>query len=389
VNEKREIILIDQRGTQYTDLPLICPDYATARVQAMLDNQFREEVVPLESQALVNCAQSAVDQGINIEVFNSLQNVADIKDLRDALGYDQINLYGVSYGSMLAQHIMREYPEMLRSVTLDGVFPLSIDFGTDMGKVKGQAYEDFVTACAADEACNQAYPDLGQRLAEFYDALEASPVPITLTDNATGQTVEAPMDGDLMATVLINSLYRTSYYDDLLAGLKAAGEGDFSFFARDVPRALTLDGLAVLMHFTTICAEDADFTMEDVGVEDAPPLLQGYVETNSAVYLTVCEALNLPRLDNVVDEAVESDLPVLALSGQLDPATPVAWLDQVLPGLSNAYSFINPAGAHGQLPFGRDDDCIADIFSSFLDDPATEPDADCLQEEQIQFLPAE
>lgn len=73
------------------------------------------------------------------------------------------------------------------------------------------------------------------------------------------------------------------------------------------------------------------------------------------------------------------------MSGAYDPATPVEWLDDLLPSLSNAYSVINPVGGHGQLPFGVDDACIAGIFTSYLNDPASEPDASCLKDEMLPY----
>ena len=385
VNKDREIIFVDQRGTRYSEPALFCQDYGAARAQAAIANQFREKGVEQESKALVDCALNAHSKGVDIPAFNSVQNAADIKALRDALGFEQINLYGVSYGTLLSQHIMQQYPEMLRTVTLDGVFPMGQPWVKNMGEYKTKAYERFVQSCAQDGACNETYPDMDKIIPALFDKLEKQPEAVTLTDNTTGQTAQAALDGDLFATILMNNIYRTSFYDDLLAGLKQANEGDFSFFARQVPTTLMMPDLAVIMHFSTVCEESANFTMDDVGVEKAPELLQGYVEMNSQVYLDVCGQLKLPPLPAEATQPVKSDAPTLILSGAFDPATPAQWVDDVTPGLSHAYSLLNPAGGHGQLPFGVDDACIAGIFTAFLNNPATEPDASCLKNEELPY----
>ncbi len=384
-NKDRELIFIDQRGTRYTEPPLFCNEYGTARLQAVLDNKFREEAVPMEAEALVKCAQNAQSQGVDVAAFNSLQNAADIKDLRDALGFDKINIYGVSYGTLLTQHIMRDYPEMLRSVVLDGIFPLGQAWVKGMGQYKTDAYNRFVQSCVQDDACNQTYPDMDQFIPALYAQLEQKPAAITLTSSVDGQSVQAPLDGDLMMTILMNAIYRTSFYDDLLAGLKMAGEGNYAFFQQQAASAITLPDLAIIMHFSTVCEESADFTMDEVGVDQAPEMLQGYVEMNSKVYLDVCGQLKLPTLPEKALQPLQSDLPVLALSGAFDPATPVTWLDNILPGLPNAHSLINPAGGHGQLSLSQDDACIAGIFTSFLNDPASEPDGSCLKDETLPY----
>jgi pimeloyl-ACP methyl ester carboxylesterase len=95
--------------------------------------------------------------------------------------------------------------------------------------------------------------------------------------------------------------------------------------------------------------------------------------------------LNFQPLPDFVNQPLKSDLPTLVLSGAYDPATPVEWLDDLLPGLSNAYSLINPVGGHGQLSLDVDDACIAGIFTSYLNDPTSEPDASCLKDETLPY----
>jgi len=64
-----------------------------------------------------------VHQGVNLSAYNTQESAADIEDLRIALGYQQLNLYGVSYGSLLVLDTMRFFPQSVRSAVIDGVVP--------------------------------------------------------------------------------------------------------------------------------------------------------------------------------------------------------------------------------------------------------------------------
>ena len=69
-------------------------------------------------------------EGVDFTAFTSKQNAADMYSVADALGYDQFNYFGVSYGTLLGQYVMdqaKDHPGMLRSVILDSVVPINFD----------------------------------------------------------------------------------------------------------------------------------------------------------------------------------------------------------------------------------------------------------------------
>jgi pimeloyl-ACP methyl ester carboxylesterase len=82
-----------------------------------------EEANAIEVEAMLRCRDRLIQEGIDLSAYNSAASAADVNDLRIALGYDQVNLYGVSYGSRLALTVMRDYPGILRSVILDSTYP--------------------------------------------------------------------------------------------------------------------------------------------------------------------------------------------------------------------------------------------------------------------------
>ncbi|MCA9904902.1 MAG: alpha/beta fold hydrolase, partial [Anaerolineae bacterium] len=106
--QDRDLILLDQRGTGYSFPSLNCP-----------------EIEESEDDATQACRDRLVADGVNLQAYNSAENAADVADLRVALGYDEWNLYGISYGTRLAQTIVRDYPQGIRSVILDSAYPLA------------------------------------------------------------------------------------------------------------------------------------------------------------------------------------------------------------------------------------------------------------------------
>ena len=89
--EQRDYILFDQRGTQYSDPFLYCLPYDEylwdAREQAMSLAEYNAGALPI----LDACLEEWRSQGISLAAYNSVENAADVNDLRLALGYDQVN----------------------------------------------------------------------------------------------------------------------------------------------------------------------------------------------------------------------------------------------------------------------------------------------------------
>ena len=125
---------------------------------------------------LADCRDDLVDEGVDPSRYNSVASAADVADLRMALGYDRWNLLGVSYGTRLAQTVLRTHPEGVRSVILDSVYPTASDSLAELPDQMQAAFDHFFAACRADPACDGRYPNLEARFAALVDRLRrASP----------------------------------------------------------------------------------------------------------------------------------------------------------------------------------------------------------------------
>ena len=144
---------------------------------------------------------------MNLALYNSAQNAADVEALRQALGYDQINLYGTSYGTRLALTTMRDFPQGLRSVVIDSVVPLQADTYARTPANGAQALANVFKACAADPVCNENYPNLPQVLLELKDKFDKNPIKFEVTLNS-GEKQEALLNGDGLISTLFQACMR-------------------------------------------------------------------------------------------------------------------------------------------------------------------------------------
>ena len=121
--------------------------------------------------------------GADLSAYNSTENAANFADLRKVLGLTTWNVYGTSYGSYLAQTLMRDHPEGIRSVVLDSVLPTTYTIPENWWITRA-GFDNIFQACAAQPACNSAHPGLQETFTRLVNKLEAEP--LTATDLAHG-----------------------------------------------------------------------------------------------------------------------------------------------------------------------------------------------------------
>ena len=376
LRSKRDIILFDQRGTLYSEPNLVC----TELIEAI------PEILPLESEAadarseeaLAACHQRLVSENINLSVFNSLENAADIEALRVALGYDKINFYGVSYGTLLGLHLIRNHPEHLRSVILDSVVPAQTNFIPLVAQSTERVFTEFFQACANDLACRTTYPDLEERLFALIDQLNEAPVTISLTDSETGQTMEARFSGDDLLGLIYQIFYIPEGHAITPKVVENIAAGDYTFVEQIWPLFIFDRTFSQGMYFSVICAEDADFNPTTIPLTGVRPRFAESAVSDAQELLDVCKLWQVTSLPATVDDPVVSDIPTLLLSGQFDPITPPSFAATAAETLSNGYLYVASNASHGVAL--SPDACINRLLDRFLDDPTTAPNAGCLAE---------
>lgn len=386
IAQDRDIVIFNQRGTQYAEPELFCTELFDATGE-LLEMEDSDTAVQAYNDLLMACHQRLVAAGIDLSAYNSLENAADVDAIRQALGYESYNFYGVSYGTLLGLHLMRTHPEHLRSVILDGVVPPNLNFIPEVPRTEDRILDELFAACAADPACSHDYPDLEARYFALVDQLNAAPLRVTVMDPDTGRRYRAVVDGD----TLRNIIFQVFYVEDATAIVPRAiaelEQGQTQFIASIWPLFEFDRTFSVGMYFSVICSEDADFVPDALDLTNLPPAIANTAVDDLQEFIDSCALWPVDLLPGSIDDPVTSEIPTLLLSGQLDPITPPAFAAVAAASLTNSTAVVDPSGSHG-IAFTHP--CINQIVQDFIDDPATVPDSSCLAfEEPAAVVPAD
>ncbi|SDE87510.1 TAP-like protein [Blastococcus fimeti] len=379
----RDLVLLDQRGTGLSEPSLACDEYTDWALGSLGSDLPDEELEAQALAALEECHARLADDGVDFADYNSAASAADLEDLRVALGYDEWNLYGISYGTRLAQQAMRDHPDGIRSVVLDSAYPLDAALYEEMPGNAERAMEALFTTCADDLACATAYPDLGGTFRDLVATLNAAPAPITVVDANSGERVDDDLDGNALVGFLFDSLYSTELVPHLPEVITAAAAGEFGSIGLLVgTQTQTLDFQAIAQQLAVQCHEEMVFqSYLDIAAAAAEhPLVEGYFEdgplSGTGLAMT-CSSWDAGAAAPEADEPLASDIPTLVLAGDLDPITPPRWGEQIAGDLSEAFYVQFPFTGHGSLPSHA---CAVDITEDFLDEPDQEPGTDCVDD---------
>ena len=383
IHAKRDFIVFDQRGAGLSEPALECPEYVQALFEVLDEGDFNV-ALPIVFDALMACRDRLVSEGHNLSAYNTVQNAADVNAIRIALGYEQVNLWGGSYGSLLAQAVMRDYPESIRSAVIESVWPLEVSFSVETAATVPKAILRLLDTCAADEACDSAYPNLKEVLFEVIDRLNAEPVPITVTNPLDGQSYDALLTGDGVLGNLKLVLYETPTMPTVPQAIYDVYNGNYALMTQlSSLRLAYFDAISRGMQYSMMCADDLiGRTPEEVLEIHAalPRQLVGRVDHDTAIkygIFGICEEWPVEEMAPSVKEPLVSDLPTLVLSGEFDPVTPPEFGRLVAGHLSNSYFFELPGAGHSG---DSTHPCALSITAAFIDDPTTAPDASCIAE---------
>ncbi len=372
--DHRDLILFDQRGTGYSQPALDCPEYNQLVMDTLDQNLSADQSDALANKALLQCHDRLVKDNVNLAVFNSAQNAADIASLQKAFGLDKINLYGISYGTRLALTAMRDVPQGIRSVVIDSVFPPQADLYSQIPANGARAMEVLFHTCAADADCNGAYPNLRDVFFQTVNQLNQQPLTFTMTLHS-GEKPAALMNGDSFLGLLFQSLYATEVlpylprliYDVHNGNAAMAGALQADFLS-------TLDKISTGMQDSVQCNEELPFST----IDDLNATLAQYPQyealASKGIY-NLCKAWVAPTANANENQPVTSDIPTLIFSGEFDPITPPAWGQETAKTLSKSFFFQLPHAGHGA---SLSNDCPRSILLAFIDDPTKQPDSTCI-----------
>jgi pimeloyl-ACP methyl ester carboxylesterase len=337
VQTSRDIVLVDQRGTGKSH-PLTCTDNMD-RLTALGE----PEIAGIER--IKKCLA-----GYDADPRMYLTTIAmdDLNEVRTYLGYNKINIYGGSYGTRAALVYLRRHEPTVRSVILDGVAPTDMRLPLFFARDAQRALDLLLAHCEADQPCRTAYPNLAQRLRTLLERLEKEPVTVKLVHPRTGIAEDVPIRASFVVGSIFGALYAPIASSLIPALIERAERHDFQgMLALSMLNEMAGDNMAVGMQMSVLCAEDHPrITPEDAARESGNTVFRSHlIETR----MKVCAFW--PKGDVLPDyyKPVTSSVPVLVLSGELDPVTPPSWGELAAKTLTNSRHLIAPGTGHGVL----------------------------------------
>jgi pimeloyl-ACP methyl ester carboxylesterase len=364
VQADRDIVLVDQRGTGKSN-PLDCRSDEDSLAAL-------NEPVEAAMARLRKCAEGL---DADLRLYTTPIAMDDLNDVREYLGYDRINIYGGSYGTRAALVYLRRHEPTVRTVILDGVAPPDMRLPLFMARDGQRALDRLLADCEADDACRTKYPALATRLRALVTALDEAPVNVRLTHPRTGVAEDVDVDGEFVVNVLFGALY-SPLSSTLLPELIARAERrDFQgLLALAMANEGAARNMAMGMQLSVVCAEDFPrITADQIDREATHTVFGKHLLTTR---LRACEFWPKGDVAPAYYEPVTANVPVLVLSGDLDPVTPPEWGESVLPHLPNSRHIVLPATGHGAITTG----CGMRILRAFLNTAAfAELDTECLK----------
>ncbi|HET6977190.1 MAG TPA: alpha/beta hydrolase [Pyrinomonadaceae bacterium] len=358
LRRNRDVVLVDQRGTGESN-PLNCAPFGSREdMRGYFGEQF-----PVEK---IRACRTELEKVADLKLYTTAIAMDDLDEVRAALGYDRINVYGGSYGSTTSLVYLRQHGDHVRSVAIFGVAPPAAKIPLSFARGVQDAVNRMFADCAADQTCKTAYPSLEADLKTVLARFDKGPVEIDVPNVFTQSSQKVTVTRDAFVDGIRQMLYVPNAAAALPALIHMGAGGDLSGLVGTAFQVVSQIDAKISrgMQLSVICAEDTPFiTAEDIKTTSANSF---YGDARVRPTMKACAEWPQPKVDASFLDPVKSDLPVLLVSGELDPVTP-PWLAQIVAKtLSRSKLVVVPNATHNSY------ECIENVVADFIDKGSAE-----------------
>ena len=356
IHRDRDIVLVDQRGTGGSNA-LVCPRRRVAGHG--VQGPPTQAAIAAETERCLRHLRTHA----HVRFYTTDLAVGDLERVRAALGYRRIDLYGSSYGTVVAQEYLRRFPQRVRTVILDGVVPPQLPIGALAALSAQRAVRRILGECAAQPTCRARFGDPLADYRRVRAALAAHPVTLSVPDPTRGTPDRLRMTGYQLGEVLRLASYTPALAALLPLDLHAAAAGNYAPLAGQF---LLIDRLysgavAAGMNNTVVCSEDVPFYR--VSARERAALHRTFLGLAPLRDLaTVCKLWPHGPVAADFHAPVHSNVPVLLLSGSNDPITPPRYAAEAARGYPHSLDLVVSGFGHGQLL----DPCVGRLMARFI-----------------------
>jgi pimeloyl-ACP methyl ester carboxylesterase len=358
LRQHRDFLLVDSRGTGGS-APLNCPEMQGIQaVQGFLDS-----FVPADK---VRACRERLRKTADLSQYTTDNAVDDVDEVRDALGYPQVNIMGGSYGTRSVLVYLRRHPDRVRTAILDGVVPTHDRSPLFFARSTQKALDGLVAECAGDADCARAFPHLKDEIAAVLAQAEREPARVQLMDPKTVKPYEVRLARSGVAQTLRYMLYDPSSAAELPLRVHLAAQGNWKPLAETASSyAQSLSLLDNGYFFGVTCSEDVAFIRD----EEIPAAVAGTFLGDFRIrkQREACAGWPAAKIPESFLAPVVSDVPALVIAGERDPATPPTDGEEAARTLRHSKFVLIPDAGHGLDGF-KGQDCINALYVKTVED---------------------
>jgi pimeloyl-ACP methyl ester carboxylesterase len=372
VRRRRDIVLVDLAGTGRSGA-LQCQLYRTAH----------DLVGDMYPVARLRACRDSLARHADLRRYVTPALMHDLDEVRAALGYETINLYGTSYGSRAALEYVRRHRRRTRTIVLKAVAPPTMRGTMHYARDTERSLRYLFRACANDPPCSRAFPKLDAEFREVLRRADRGTLRGLVPDPAGGASVELPLSRGVVASTLLGLLQNANTAVRLPLLVHTTFLGDTRPLVDAIVRYRRgLEaGISLGMYLSVMCTEDAPrMDVARAEIDDRGTTLGAYRVTQLAAACREWVKGDVPA-DN--GTPVRSDVPALLVSGTLDPNTNEHWGAEAARHLSRATHVVIPNLSHG---FSSITECGANFITAFIEAGSAE-DVDVSCKDRVRLPP--
>ncbi|MCA0133242.1 alpha/beta fold hydrolase [Winogradskyella alexanderae] len=377
--DDRDFILVEQRGNYYAKPHLDCPEWSKAIYESNQPYFDLANYDELFEQSAKSCKERLEHKGIDLNGYNTNEIASDINDLVNVLGIKQYNLLTISYSTKIAQVLMRDYPDKIRSVVMDSALPLEVNYDEESVQNLLESITKLLSDCENDEKCNSTYPNLKNRFFEYLKEKTENPLMVEVENPKTGNEEAFYLKGEDLIAVFTSA--STGSVPNIPFEINKILNGDLTSVKEQLSYLFQEPsiGAGIGMRLSVWCSEENPFN-SITKIENETKKYPEVKGLSPAVFDNeVCEIWGVKKVSENENKAVKSDIPVLFISGEYDNETPAKWAKSMTVNFTNSYHLIFKGWKHTPTT-NWGNQCAMELANKFFNKPKEKPNANCFGE---------
>jgi pimeloyl-ACP methyl ester carboxylesterase len=310
-------IAFDQRGTKRAQPCLDCQDVDIAIKLSYKENLSKDSLV---TEAVKRCRKRlAVDSGIDLSAYNTIESATDINDLRKALHIEALTLFGVSYSGGLMLTVARNHPEGVRALILNSPLPGYVNYEEQGLFNINEALEQMFSNCEADST-NPVYKDLRQQFHQYFTAISGKRFHLRYAEKGSTDSFMVTYTKNELLDAVINRL-NTRQVKTVPFVIQQLINGNHESYVREIINDAMAGNrkLSRGMRYSVYCTEQIAYADKSLTQKqhDILPWLAGYPFNN--VNHAICDCWKVKPEPAIAKTPVYSTIPALIAAGDIDP----------------------------------------------------------------------